>query len=100
MSVIMEGLNEAYIEKIKSTYGSRFDTVAKFYPSFTDEQAMKLGILLENTNEAFARCGMNEATQVNPNIIQGLKNQYFDIISASFPGLIAEDLFSVQPRIV
>ena len=97
MSVIMEGLNEAYIEKIKNKYGSRFDTVSKFYPSFTDEQAMKLGILLENTNEAFARCGMNEATQVNPNIIQGLKNQYFDIISASFPGLIAEELFSVQP---
>ena len=97
MSVIMEGLNESYVEKIKEKYGDRFETVAKFFPGFNDEKSMKLGILLENTDEAFARCGMNESTQVNPNIIQGLKNQYFDIISASFPGLIAEELFSVQP---
>lgn len=95
-SIIMEGLNESYIEQIKSKYEDRFNAVSKFFPNFNDEQAMKLGILLENTEEGFRKSPLYESTQVS-HVVDGLKNQYFDIICAAFPGLIAEELFSVQP---
>lgn len=94
---ITETLNEEYVEQIKSKYDARFNAVAKVFPNFSDEQAIKLGIMLENTEAAFRKYErMNESTQV-ASIADGIKNQYFDIITATMPNIIAEDLFSVQP---
>ena len=97
MSILMQDLNEAYVSGIKTKYADRFDACAKVDTSFSDEQAMKLGIMLENTEQAFAKCGsIFESTQTT-GVADGLKNMYFDIITAAFPNLIAEQLFSVQP---
>lgn len=94
---IMQNLNEEYINRLHQKYDKTFETVAKFVPSFDDERATRLGILLENTDERFNRAhSLFESTQQS-NILEGIKHQYFDIISAVYPNLIAEDLFSVQP---
>lgn len=96
-------LNEEFISKVKENYKDRFDAVKKVYPDMSEEQMMRLGILLENVNEQFSRSmGMkmlNEAngTTQQSDIANGIKTQYFDIITAVFPNLIAEKLFSVQP---
>lgn len=91
------GLNEAYIEGLKESYGERFDAVRKAFPNFTEDQEVRLGILLENVNRRFTETlHLNEATQA-ADIAKGIKTQYFDIITAVWPNLIAEQLFSVQP---
>lgn len=93
---IYDNLNEEFISGIKQKHGKRFEKIAKHRPSFGDEQAMKLGILLENVEREFSRIPIFESTQT-ANVRDGLKNQYFDIISVAWPDMIAEDLVSVQP---
>ena len=93
-------LNEQYVEKLYESYGDRFEVIKKQYPEFSKDQELRLGILLENVNRQFGQCktlqNMNEATQVT-NVADGIKTQYFDIITAVWPNLIAEEIFSVQP---
>lgn len=93
-------LNEEYVEKLYESYGDRFKDIKAVYPDFTKDQEVRLGILLENVNRKFGECrslqNMNEATQVT-HVADGIKTQYFDIITAVWPNLIAEELFSVQP---
>lgn len=103
MEPINIALNEAFIEKVKNNYKDRFEAVKSVYPDMSEEQMVRLGILLENVNEQFSRSlGMrmlnedNGVTQTT-NVADGIKTQYFDIITAVFPNLIAEKLFSVQP---
>lgn len=91
------GLNEEYVKKLHESYGDRFDDIKAVYPNFTKDQETRLGILLENVNRKFGECrSLNEATQTS-DIVNGIKTQYFDIITAVWPNLIAEQLFSVQP---
>lgn len=82
-------------------YGDRFEDVCKVYPEFDDNSKVRLGVLLENINDAFdARFStmLNEdAVMTAPNVIEGIKTQYMDIVTAVFPNLIAEQIFSVQP---
>lgn len=93
-------LNEEFTSKLYESYGDRFEDIKKVYPNFSKDQEVRLGILLENVNTAFAKNrsaqSLNEATQVS-HVIDGIKTQYFDIITAVWPNLIAEQLFSVQP---
>jgi hypothetical protein len=96
-ATLREQLQEQEISAIMKKFDRRFKVVSEHFTGFTDEQALKLGVLLQNCDEAFnrARC-IREATQVGA-IGADLKRQYFDILTAFFPQLIAEDLFSVQP---
>lgn len=94
-------LNEEYFKRLDKKYKARFDVMqSTLGKEFTETQRRGLGVLLENTNNQFARSSrmlsLNESTQV-ANVYDGIKTQYFDIISAVFPNLIAEKLFSVQP---
>lgn len=97
---LRESLNEQEISHIMKKFDRRFKIVSEHFSGFSDEQALKLGILLQNCDEAFnkAACfrGLTETTQSSA-IAANLKHQYFDILTAFFPQLIAEDLFSVQP---
>lgn len=82
-------------------YGDRFDEVTKAYPDFDDNAKVRLGVLLENINDAFDKrfSGMlnEDAIVTAPNVINGIKTQYMDIVESVFPNLIAEQIFSVQP---
>lgn len=82
-------------------YGDRFEDVAAVYPDFDDNSKVRLGILLENISDAFdARFSsqLNEdAVMTAPHVVEGIKTQYLDVVTAVFPNLIAEQLFSVQP---
>ena len=94
-------LNEAYFKKINKAYKSQIDAVKSIKPDFTQDQATRLAVLLENINTHFNksqgyRLNEGQGTQVG-NVADGIKNQYFDIVTAVFPNLIAEELFSVQP---
>lgn len=90
-------LNEEYVQKLHESYGDRFADVKAVCPNFTKDQETRLGVLLENVNRKFGECrSLNEATQAS-DVVNGIKTQYFDIITAVFPNLIAEQLFSVQP---
>jgi hypothetical protein len=90
-------LNEEYTRKLYESYGDRFGDIKKVYPNFSKDQEVRLGILLENVNRRFSEChSLNEATQAS-DLVKGIKTQYFDIITAVWPNLISEQLFSVQP---
>ena len=86
---------------LNEEYGDRFKEVREVYPEFTKDQEVRLGILLNNIDEAigarFDTMLNEDATLSAPNVIQGIKTTYFDIVEAVFPNLIAEELFSVQP---
>lgn len=95
---LRERLNKQYVSHIMRKHDKRFKVVADCYPSFTEAQALSLGVLLENTEQALDRSlALRERTTAQGGIRADLKHQYFDIITAYFPGLIAEELFSVQP---
>lgn len=97
-------LNEEYISRLYEEYGDRFEDIKKVYPNFRKDQEVRLGVLLENVNTEIAKrvgkmnkmMNLNEATQTT-HVADGIKTQYFDIITAVWPNLIAEQLFSVQP---
>lgn len=94
--IAVEMKNHLYEE-----YGDRFESVKKVYPDFDEESEIRLGVLLENISEAFDRRFTNmlneDAIVTAPHVVEGLKIHYFDIVTAVFPNLIAEQLFSVQP---
>lgn len=82
-------------------YADRFEDVKAVYPNFDDNAKVRLGVLLENISDAFdSRFGgmLNEdAVMTAPHVVEGIKTQYMDVVTAVFPNLIAEQLFSVQP---
>lgn len=87
---------QAQIKRLMETYNDYIETVAEFKTNFTDEQAAKLAIVLNNTQEALNRAErMYESTQ--PADIGMFKKHALALISAVMPNLIAEDLISVQP---
>lgn len=94
-------LKKQQLDHLNEEYGDRFEAVKKVYPDFDANAQARLGVLLENINDAFdARFTnmLNEDAIISaPNVINGLKVQYFDIVTAVFPNLIAEQIFSVQP---
>ena len=76
-NIIVENLNEAYVSQIKKKYDDRFNAVAKVDSTFDDAKALKLGILLENTEEAFRRSNaMFESTQPS-SVADGLEEYVF-----------------------
>ena len=88
---------QAQIKRLMETYNDYLETVAEFKTNFTDEQAAKLAIVLNNTQEALNRAErMYESTQ--PADIGMFKKHALALISAVMPNLIAEDLISVQPQ--
>lgn len=94
-----KSLTEAYVQNLYESYEENyFAPVRSAVPGFRRDQEIRLGILLENTNQAIEARMQNlyEDTQVS-SVVDGIKTMYFDIITAVFPGLIAEELFSVQP---
>lgn len=82
-------------------YNDRFEDINAVYPEFDDNAKVRLGILLENINDAFDSrfSGMlnEDAVMTAPHVVEGIKTQYMDIVTAVFPNLIAEQIFSVQP---
>lgn len=97
LNSIRESINEEYYDRIMNKFDDRIQAISSVSSDFTDEKAVKLGILLENTDEHFKRAArVFESTQT-ANVEGGLKNTYFDIISLAYPNCIAEELFSVQP---
>lgn len=98
---LMSQLGEAYTRELLKKHEGRMRIVEEFYPQYSDDaKKITLCQMLENTGDLIDRAAnagrIYESTQV-ANIKDGLKHQYFDIITAAFPGLISEDLFSVQP---
>lgn len=91
-----ENLNEEFISHINKKYKSRFDALRQIVPGTSDESNMKLGILLENIEDRLLSAPLLESTQMS-NIRDGLKTQYFDIVTNAWAGLIADRIFSVQP---
>lgn len=98
----MDNFAKGYRDHLFEEYGDRFEDVGKAMgKEMTDDAKVRLGILLENVTAAFDKrfTGMlNEDTTMSaPHVIEGIKTQYLDIITAVFPNLIAEEIFSVQP---
>lgn len=94
-------VSQAKRNQLFEEFGDRFDDVQKVFPEFDDNAKVRLGILLENIDDAFDKRFSNmlneDAVMTAPNVINGIKTQYFDIVTAVFPNLIAEQIFSVQP---
>lgn len=84
-----------YFDSIKSKYDKLFNVVAQHATNFTDDKALNLGMMLENTNERLTRV-LNETTNVD-NIKDGIKTFYTNIISATYPNCIADEIFTTQP---
>lgn len=88
-------------KKLFEEYDERFREVSQVNPGFDDNSKVRLGVLLENISDAFDHrfTGMlnEDAVMSAPNVINGIKTQYMDIVEAVFPNLIAEQIFSVQP---
>lgn len=71
--------------------------------SLSDEQAMRLSLLLESTDMAYNKAAkmhgirnLNESTQTS-NVAAGMKTHTLDVITGVYPNLIAEELVSIQP---
>lgn len=94
-------VSEEKTQYLFEEYGERFDEVTEAYPDFDNNDKIRMGVLLENINDAFDKRFNNmlneDATMSAPNVINGIKTQYFDIVEAVFPNLIADQIFTVQP---
>lgn len=99
MDKYIESLNERYVVEAKNKFAGRLKIIerAQGREKFGDISQSKLAILLENTDRKFSSTTRILESNYTSDFINGLKTQYFDIVSAVFPGLLAEDLFSVQP---
>lgn len=95
---LYEQHNAQYIQSILESWDGNIQAVKMADENFSDEQAFKLAILLENTNQALVKAErkfINEATQSVD--IGPFKKHGFDLITAVMPSLIAEEIVSVQP---
>lgn len=96
----VKSLVEAYGTRkslaLLESWKDNITAVRKVDPSFSDEAALKLARVLENTREEISRAEqIFEATQ--PVDVGPFKKYAFDLITAVMPNLIAEELVSVQP---
>lgn len=103
----LEALNAQRAEQLMGKWKDRVSDVESakraMGQGFSDDQAMRLCMLLESADQAYARGAMmrglrslDEATQTN-DVAAGLKRHTFDIITGVYPNMIAEELVSVQP---
>lgn len=84
------------VKALKEAYSPYINTVAKNKTDFTDDQASRLAIVLNNVERQLARdARMYESTQ--PADIGMFKKHAMALIAATMPNLIAEDIVSIQP---
>lgn len=96
---LFEQHNSLYIKNVMEAWQPNIEAVRKADPSFTDEKAFKLAMILENTNSAIQKAErkaqLNETTQTLD--IGAFKKHGFSLITAVMPNLIAEEIVSTQP---
>ena len=84
------------VKALKESYAPYLNTVAKNKTDFTDDQASRLAIVLNNVERQLARDSrIYESTQ--PADIGVFKKHAMALIAATMPNLIAEDIVSIQP---
>ena len=87
---------QAEVKRMMEAYDDYLQAVSEFKTNFTDEQAAKLAIMLNTTQNRLDRdAKMYESTQ--PVDVGNFKKHALALISAVMPNLIAEDLVSIQP---
>lgn len=107
MSFSLEAMNAQRAEGLMTKWNDRISDVRAVKQAqgqgFSNDQAMRLCLLLESADQAYARGAkmrglrnMDEATQTS-DVAAGLKIHTFDIITGVYPNMIAEELVSVQP---
>lgn len=103
----LESMNAQRTEALMSKWGGRIRDVEAVKrsqgSSFSDDQAARLALLLESSDQAYQRAArmrgirnLDEATQVT-DVAAGIKRHTFDVITGVYPNLIAEELCSIQP---
>lgn len=89
--------NELKAQKVLQKYEAYTNAVAKEKTDLTDEQALKLAIMLNNTDSAIDQVARKYEGSTQVADIGLFKKHGLAMISAVMPNLIAEDLVSVQP---
>lgn len=84
-------------QRVLQKYEAYTNAVAKEKTDLTDEQALKLAIMLNNTDSAIDQVARKYEGSTQVADIGLFKKHGLAMISAVMPNLIAEDLVSVQP---
>lgn len=96
MKSIFEAYGEQTSVKLLEAWKPNIEAVRSVDNGYSDERALRLAIMLENTKQELNRAQrLYEATQ--PVDVGPFKKHAFDLLTAVMPNLIAEELVSVQP---
>jgi hypothetical protein len=96
MKSLIEAHGTRESKEIFEKWSDNIKAVQSVDNDFSDEEGLKLGIVLENTHSQLNKAEqVYEATQ--PVDVGPFKKYAFDIVTAVMPNLIAEDIVSVQP---
>ena len=101
MDPLMEGMGNPEAQRLLESWGKNIEAVRRVDSGFSTDRAVALAQVLESTKtqldffEQRVKRGLMETTQAVD--VSVFKRYAFDILTAVFPNLIAQDIVSVQP---